>query len=86
MTERVCGCSGSQLRVINVCVNLCGVEILMTQHFLQGANVNAVLQHESRRRVTKFMRRVERGVQSGPFEIFLHHHLNTVHADSCSSV
>ena len=60
--------------------------MLMPEHLLQRAHVNAVLQHECCRCVPQFMRGILTGVQTRAHQVFLDHDLYGVTADARASV
>ncbi len=75
-----------ELRVVNMRVDLRGIQVFVTEHFLQRADIDAVLQHQGCGGMTQFVSRILACVQSGFEQIFLEHHLNAVAADPISPV
>ena len=68
--------------IVQVGIDLGGVQIAVPKYLLQGTSVHTVFEHQGRRRVAQLMRRVATGIQAGLQELFLHHLLNTTHAES----
>ena len=58
---------GGDLQVVvgDVSVDLRGVQVVVSQHLLEGAHVHAVLQHQRGRRVAELVGGVLAGVQTG---------------------
>lgn len=61
----------SQIFVVYMGVYLCGVQVLVPEHFLKSAYVDAVLEHQRRRGVAELVSRILRAVESGLGKIFL---------------
>ena len=65
MAQRVRLSRNTEVITADVCVDLGGVKVIMSQHLLKGTHINAILQHECSGRMAEFMRRILRAVQTG---------------------
>ena len=68
--------------IVQVGIDLGGVQIAVPKYLLQGAGVHAVFEHQGRRRVAQLMGGVATGIQPCLQELFLHHLLDATHAES----
>ena len=55
----------TQSFIINMGVDLRGIQVVMSQNLLDRPDIHAVLQHQRCRRVPQLMRRILGGVQTG---------------------
>ena len=63
--DRVLGGGAVKGFIINMGVDLRGIQVVMSQNLLDRPDVHAVLQHQRCRRVPQLMRRILGGVQTG---------------------
>lgn len=71
-----------QLGVFNVCVDLGGVQVLVTQHLLNGFHIHAAGEHHGRRRVPQLVGGELGGVQPSLQKGFFHQPMDRRHADA----
>lgn len=62
-------------------VNLCGIQVIMTQNLLDGPDVHSILQHQRGGGVAQFMGRVFTFVQSSGREPLFYHGVDRGTAD-----
>lgn len=75
------GCR-AQIFVVHVRVNLCCVQMLMAQDFLESTYIYAILEHQGGRSVPQLVAGVQRGVQTGFFQPLLDHIMNRISGHS----
>lgn len=63
--QRICLRGDTQGFIINMGVDLRGIQVVMSQNLLHRPDIHAVLQHQRCRRVPQLMRRILGGVQTG---------------------
>ena len=63
--QRICLRGDTQGFIINMGVDLRGIQVVMSQNLLDRPDIHAVLQHQRCRRVPQLMRRILGGVQTG---------------------
>ena len=82
MPQRIGPGGNTQVLIVDMRIDLCGIEIGMSQQFLKCTHINAVLQHERGSRVPQLMRGILSTVQSCGLQMVLDQHVDRTAADA----
>ena len=69
-------CGSTQVLIVYMSVNLSGIQVVVAQHFLKGTHIDAVLKHQSSRRVPQLVGGILGTVQSGGCQVLLYQLVN----------
>ena len=72
----------TQRGIVQMGINLGGVEVAVTQNLLQGTGIHAVFQHQGGCRMASFVWGIPTCVQTGHFHGFFQHLLDPARTES----
>ena len=74
--ERICLRCNTQALIIDMGIDLCGVQMIVPKNFMHSANIHTILQHQRSSGVAELVRGIFAAVDPGSGKALFYHGMN----------